>query len=190
MARTGHTVVLVRHGETEWSAGGRHTSRTEVVLTAAGVAAARALGQRLAGRDFVLVLASPRRRARDTCELAGFSGLAQVDDDLREFEYGAYEGLTTLEIRERRPGWSLWRDGCPDGETPAQVGGRADRLIARAAAAPGDVAMFAHGHLLRVLGARWMGLGADAGGNLGLDTATICELGFERERRAIWLWNG
>lgn len=190
MPRAGHSVLLVRHGETEWSAAGRHTSRTDVELTAAGEAAARALGARLSRRAYVLVLTSPRRRARHTCALAGLADAALVDDDLCEFEYGAYEGLTTPQIRERSAGWDLWRDGCPGGETAEQVGARADRVIARAVAAEGDVAVFAHGHLLRVLGARWIGLPAAAGGNLGLDTATLCELGFERKRRAVWLWNG
>jgi broad specificity phosphatase PhoE len=190
MPRTGHSVFLVRHGETEWSASGKHTSTTDVELTGEGERAARALGERLAGRDYALVLTSPMVRARATCELAGLADRASVDVDLMEFRYGDYEGLTTPEIRERNPGWDLWRDGCPGGETPQQVGERADRLIARAVAADGPVAMFAHGHLLRVLGARWIGLGAECGGLLGLDTAALCELGFERERRVLWLWNG
>jgi probable phosphoglycerate mutase len=192
MPRHGHSVFLVRHGETEWSAGGRHTSRTDVELTEAGERAARALGERLAGREYALVLSSPLRRARDTADLAGFSGRYEVDEDLREFDYGDYEGLTTPEIREQRPDWYLWNDGAPDGETPEQVGARADRVIERVLAAlpEGNVVAFAHGHLLRVLGARWIGLGAECGGRLGLDTAALCELGFERENRVLWLWNG
>jgi broad specificity phosphatase PhoE len=190
MPRTGPSVFLVRHGETEWSATGKHTSRTDVELTEEGVRAARALGERLAGRDFALVLTSPMHRARQTAELAGLGDRAEVDEDLREFDYGEYEGLTTPEIRERQPGWYLWTDGSPGGETTAQVGARADRLIERAVAAGGDVAMFAHGHLLRALGARWIGLGPECGGELALDTAALCELGFERERRVLWLWNG
>jgi broad specificity phosphatase PhoE len=191
MPRHGHSVFLVRHGETEWSASGQHTSTTDIELTADGERAARALGERLAGRDFVLVLSSPLRRARDTADLAGFAGRYEIDEDLREFDYGDYEGLTTPEIREQRPGWYLWRDGNPGGEVAAQVGERADRVIERALAAlpEGDVAMFAHGHLLRVLGARWIGLGAECGGLLGLDTAALCELGFEREQRVLWRWN-
>jgi probable phosphoglycerate mutase len=192
MPRHGNSVFLVRHGETEWSASGQHTSNTDIELTAEGERAARALGERLAGRDFALVLSSPLRRARDTADLAGFAGRYEIDEDLREFDYGDYEGLTTPEIRERRPGWYLWRDGNPGGEVAAQVGARADRVIERALAAlaVGDVAMFAHGHLLRVLGARWIELGAECGGLLALDTAALCELGFEREQRVLWLWNG
>jgi broad specificity phosphatase PhoE len=192
MPRHGHSVFLVRHGETEWSASGKHTSRTDVELTPEGERAARALGERLSGREFALVLSSPMRRARDTADLAGFAGRYEVDDDLKEFDYGDYEGLTTPEIREQRPGWYLWSDGNPGGERADQVGGRVDRVIERALAAlpDGDVAMFAHGHLLRTLGARWIGLGAECGGLLGLDTAALCELGFERDVRVIWLWNG
>jgi broad specificity phosphatase PhoE len=191
MPRHGHSVFLVRHGETEWSASGKHTSRTDIELTPEGERAARALGERLAGREFALVLSSPMRRARDTADLAGFAGRYEVDEDLKEFDYGDYEGLTTPEIREQRPGWYLWRDGNPGGEVAAQVGERADRVIERALAVlpEGDVAMFAHGHLLRVLGARWIELGAECGGLLGLDTAALCELGFEREQRVLWRWN-
>lgn len=182
-------VVLIRHGETEWSASGRHTSVTDVALTAAGRRQAVRAGERLAGRDFALVLTSPRVRARETCELAGLAAGAIVDEDLAEFAYGAYEGRTTPEIRVERPGWSVWRDGAPGGETAEQVGERADRVIARALAADGDTALFAHGHLLRVLAARWIGLPATYGGHLALTTGTLSELGFERERRAIWSWN-
>src|SRR3954447_26598355 len=144
MPRHGNSVFLVRHGETEWSASGQHTSTTDIELTPEGERAARALGERLAGREFALVLSSPLRRARDTADLAGFSGRYEVDEDLREFDYGDYEGLTTPEIREQRPGWDLWRDGNPGGEVAAQVGARADRVIERALAAlpEGDVAMF------------------------------------------------
>jgi broad specificity phosphatase PhoE len=192
LPRHGHSVFLVRHGETEWSASGKHTSRTDIELTPDGERAAHTLGERLGGREFALVLSSPMRRARDTADLAGFAGRYEIDEDLKEFDYGDYEGLTTPEIREQRPGWYLWRDGNPGGEVAAQVGERADRVIERAVAAlpEGDVAMFAHGHLLRVLGARWIELGAECGGLLGLDTAALCELGFEREQRVLWLWNG
>jgi broad specificity phosphatase PhoE len=190
MPRAGHSVFLVRHGETEWSASGKHTSRTDVELTEEGERAARALGERLAGQQFELVLTSPMRRARETCELAGLGDRAEVDVDLKEFDYGDYEGLTTPDIREEQPGWYLWTDGAPGGETASQVGARADRVIERAIAANGDVAIFAHGHLLRVLGARWIELGPECGGLLALDTAAVCELGFERERRVLWLWNG
>jgi broad specificity phosphatase PhoE len=183
------TVLLARHGETEWSASGRHTSRTDVPLTEAGRRDAVRLGERLAGRDFALVLTSPRRRSRETCALAGLAPGAVVDDDLVEWDYGEYEGLTTPGIRETRPGWSVWSDSTPGGETADEVGARADRVIARALAAGGDVALFAHGHLLRVLGARWIGLPPAGGGHLALSTGAVCELGFERERRAIWAWN-
>jgi broad specificity phosphatase PhoE len=182
-------VALVRHGETEWSASGRHTSYTDVELTEAGVAAARALGERLAGRRFALVLTSPRTRARVTCELAGYGAQADIDDDLVEWDYGSYEGLTTPHIRESVPGWTVWTHDSPGGETAAQVAARADRVIERATQADGDVALFAHGHFLRVLGARWIGLEPECGALLGLDTAALCELGFERENRVIWLWN-
>jgi broad specificity phosphatase PhoE len=182
-------LVLVRHGETEWSASGKHTSVTDVPLLESGRRDAERLGERLAGRSFALVLTSPRTRARETCARAGFGAVAQVDEDLAEFVYGEYEGRTTPEIREERPGWSVWRDGAPGGETAEQVGVRADRVIERALAAGGDVALFAHGHLLRVLAARWIGLPATYGGHLALSTGALCQLGFERERRAIWRWN-
>jgi probable phosphoglycerate mutase len=178
-------IVLVRHGQTEWSASGRHTSTTDLPLTEEGRRAARALPLR--DRSFELVLTSPRVRARETCELAGLTG--EVDADLAEFDYGSYEGLTTPQIRAERPGWSLWTDGAPGGETAGQVGARVDRVIARALTAGGDVALFAHGHVLRVLGARWLGLPAASGALFGLDTASICELGFERETRVVWKWN-
>jgi broad specificity phosphatase PhoE len=180
-------IVLIRHGETEWSASGKHTSVTDVPLLESGRRDAERLRERLAGREFALVLSSPRARARETAALAGLS--AEVDEDLVEFDYGSYEGRTTPEIREERPGWSVWADGAPGGESAEQVGARADRVIARAVAAGGDVAVFAHGHLLRILAARWIGLAATYGGHLALDTGSVSELGFERERRAIWLWN-
>ena len=136
------------------------------------------------------MLCSPLGRARETCERAGLRDRAEIVDDLREFDYGDYEGRTTPEIREERPGWSVWRDGSPGGERPDDVGERADRAIARALEVGADVAVFAHGHLLRVLGARWIELPAAYGGHLALGTGAVCELGYERERRAIWLWNG
>jgi broad specificity phosphatase PhoE len=181
--------VLVRHGETEWSASGKHTSITDVPLVESGRRDAERLGERLAGRRFALVLTSPLARARDTAALAGFGDVAQVDEDLVEFRYGEYEGRTTPDIRREWPGWSVWRDAAPGGETAEQVGVRADRVIERALAADGDVALFAHGHLLRVLAARWIGLPATYGGHLALSTGALCELGFERERRALWVWN-
>jgi probable phosphoglycerate mutase len=180
-------LVLIRHGETEWSATGKHTSVTDVPLLDVGRRGAERLRERLAGREFALVLVSPRMRARETAALAALE--AEVDEDLVEFDYGEYEGRTTPEIREERPGWSVWADGAPGGETAEQVGARADRAIERALAAGGDVAVFAHGHFLRVLAARWLGLPATYGGHFALDTGSVSELGFERERRVIWLWN-
>ena len=189
MPAAGPTLVLVRHGPTEWSVAGRHTGSTDVPLTADGRSAAARLRPRLAGYELALVLTSPMARARETAELAGLGDRAELEDDLREYDYGAYEGRTTEDIRAEREGWYLWRDGVPDGEAPAQVGARADRVIGRALAAGGDVALFAHGHVLRVLGARWIGLPPAHAGHLALGTAAVCELGFEREQRAIRLWN-
>jgi broad specificity phosphatase PhoE len=188
MARTGPAVLLVRHGETEWSRSGQHTSRTDLRLLDEGVEAAAALGRRLAGRSFALVLSSPLIRASETARLAGVTG-AEIDEDLRELGYGSYEGLTTAEIRVERPGWDVWADGSPGGEPLAAAAERADRVIARAARAGGDVALFGHGHILRIVGARWLGLPPEAGGSLALGTAALCDLGYERERRVIWLWN-
>jgi broad specificity phosphatase PhoE len=182
-------VWLVRHGPTEWSESGRHTGTTDIPLTDAGRAAARSLAGRLRHQHFARVLTSPLRRARETCELAGLGSAAEVIDDLREWAYGDYEGLTTAQIRESRPGWTVWRDGCPDGESADDVGRRADRVVARLRETDGDVAVFAHGHLLRVLGARWVGLGAAEGAVLGLDTAGLSKLGWEREQPVIRLWN-
>jgi broad specificity phosphatase PhoE len=185
----GPTIYLVRHGETEWSASGQHTSTTDVPLTDAGREAAERLRPLFAGVDLALVLTSPMSRARETAELAGVGDRAEVDEDLAEFAYGEYEGRTTAEIRKERPGWNVWDDGAPGGETPADVGRRADRVIERALAAGGDVAVFGHGHFLRVLGARWIADPPEQGGSLGLSTGAVCRLGFERERRVIWGWN-
>jgi broad specificity phosphatase PhoE len=182
-------VLLVRHGETEWSRSGRHTGRTDVPLTDLGRDQAELLGRRLRGRSFALVLTSPLGRARETCRLAGLSEGALVRDDLREWDYGDYEGITTPEIRSRRPDWFLWRDGCPGGETAAEVGARADRVVAELRAAGGDCAVFAHGHVLRVLAARWLGLPPQEGSLLGLSTATLSILGYERQTPVVWLWN-
>jgi broad specificity phosphatase PhoE len=189
MRRHGQTLVLVRHGETEWSATGKHTSVTDVPLTERGREAGARLRDRLAGFELALVLVSPRARARETAALAGLGERAEVDEDLVEFVYGEYEGRTTADIRKERPGWNVWDHGAPGGETAAQVGARVDHVIERVTAVDGDVAVFAHGHLLRVLGARWIGLDAVYGGHLGLDTGSVCELSYERERRAIWVWN-
>jgi broad specificity phosphatase PhoE len=183
-------ILLIRHGETEWSKSGQHTGTTDIDLTEPGRAAARALHDRIADREFALVLTSPLKRARETCELAGLGDRAGIDPDLRELDYGEYEGLTTPEIRETRPGWEVWKHGSPGGETVDQAGERVDRVIQRALTADGDVALFAHGHLLRIFGARWIEQPASLGGRLGLNTAALSILGFERERRIIRLWNG
>ena len=182
-------VVLVRHGETEWSRSGRHTGRTDVPLTDLGRHQAELLGRRLRGRSFALVLTSPLGRARETCRLAGLGEGGLLRDELREWDYGEYEGITTPEIRSRRPDWFLWRDGCPGGETAAEVGARADRVVAELRAAGGDCAVFGHGHMLRVLAARWLGLPPGEGRLLGLSTATLSVLGYERETPVLWLWN-
>jgi broad specificity phosphatase PhoE len=182
-------IVLVRHAETEWSRNGRHTGRTDIPLTDGGRAGARALAERLRARRFDVVLVSPATRARETCELCGLGAEAQVRADLLEWDYGDYEGLTTPEIRRQRPGWQLWRDGCPHGESAADVGARADRVIAELSAVGGDAAVFSHGHMLRVLGARWIALAPENGCRLGLSTAAICVLGSEREASVIARWN-
>jgi probable phosphoglycerate mutase len=182
-------VVVVRHGETEWSASGQHTSRTDLPLTDEGRRRAEGLAGALTEWSFAVVLSSPLRRARETCEIAGFASRAELDDDLREWSYGEYEGLTTPEIRERDPGWSLWRDGCPGGEQPADVAARADRVLARLATAGGDCLVFAHGHVLRVLAARWVSLEAAFGARLALGAGAISVLGHERDTRVIERWN-
>jgi broad specificity phosphatase PhoE len=182
-------VVLVRHAETEWSLSGKHTGRTDVPLTDAGREHARRLAPRLAGREFAAVLTSPMSRARETCELAGLGDQAQVRDDLMEWDYGEYEGVTTVEIRKTRPDWYLWRDGCPGGEVAADVGARVDRVIAEVCGLDGDAALFAHGHVLRVLGARWVGLPPQDGGRFALSTGTLSALGYERDTPVFWRWN-
>jgi probable phosphoglycerate mutase len=182
-------VVLARHGETEWSRSGQHTGRTDLPLTEAGVRHAELLGARLAGRDFAAVFTSPLARAVETCRLAGLGERAQVREDLLEWDYGDYEGITTREIREGHPGWLLWRDGCPGGEDARQVGSRVDRLIDELRGLGGDAALFAHGHVLRVIAARWVGLPPESGGQLALSTATVGLLGYEREVPVIKLWN-
>jgi broad specificity phosphatase PhoE len=183
-------VVLVRHGQTEWSRDGRHTGRSDIPLTDAGRSQARRLASALAERDPALVLVSPLSRAVETCELAGFAARAEVDDDLVEWDYGDYEGLTSPQIRERQPGWSLWRDGCPDGEAPAEVGARANRVLERVRGTDGEAIVFSHGHFLRVLASRWVGLKPAAGAKLGLDVATLSVLGHEHKTDpVIRTWN-
>lgn len=184
-------VYLARHGDTAWTATGQHTGRTDIPLTAAGEEEARRLGARLHGHTFALVLSSPLVRARRTCELAGFGVQAVVDADLMEWSYGRYEGRRSTEIHAERPDWNLFRDGCPDGETAADVGARVDRVLARVRQVEGEVAIFAHGHLLRVLVTRWLELSPDHGRYFLLGTAALSILGYEHNRNepAVRLWN-
>jgi len=185
-------VYLARHGETAWSLTGQHTGCTDLPLTERGERNARRLGERLRGLAFAKVYTSPLRRAARTCELAGFGALAEVDGDLVEWDYGLYEGRRTAEITAERPGWQLFRDGCPGGESPEQVGARADRVIARVRAVSGDVMLFSSGHFMRVLAARWIGLGVSAPGrHFLLGTASLSALGYEHERSqsVVRLWN-
>lgn len=183
-------VLLIRHAETEWSRARRHTGRTDLPLTESGRRKARALAPRLAARRYARVLVSPLRRARETCELCGLAAGAQTLAQLAEWDYGDYEGLTSAEIEARRPGWSLWRDGCPSGESAAQVAARVGTVIASLDAIEGAVAIFAHGHVLRVLAARWLQAEPQFGARLMLDTGTVSMLGFEHGIRALRCWNG
>jgi probable phosphoglycerate mutase len=180
---------LIRHGETEWSLSGAHTGRTDLPLTPAGETQAAAIGRLLAARPFAVVLTSPMQRARETCRIAGYDAAARVDPNLAEWNYGAYEGRTTTQIRDEAPGWSIWTGGVPGGETIDQVAARAREVIARALDAGGDAALFAHGHILRILAACWLGLPATAGQFLALSTASLSILGYERETRVIARWN-
>ena len=180
---------LIRHGETEWSRSGAHTGRTDLPLTDRGRRNAAAIGRLLKGRPFALVLTSPLQRAIDTCRLAGYGDAAQVDPRLAEWDYGDYEGRTTAEIRKEVPGWSLWTSPVPHGETLHQVAARARAAIARATEAGGDAALFAHGHVLRILTACWLDLPPVCGRLFALDTASVSTLGFERETRVISRWN-
>ncbi len=182
-----NSVWLMRHGETEWSRSGQHTSRTDLPLTDEGERRAADLARMLAGRRFALVLSSPMRRALETCRLAGYA--PEIAEDLHEWDYGAYEGLTTAQIQQAAPGWTIWTGVLPGGETIAQVSARADRVLERALAADGDVALFSHGHMLRVLTARWLRLPPDSGRLLALSTGSISVLGWERETRVLQLWN-
>ena len=182
-------VFLIRHGETEWSLSGQHTGSTDIPLTDHGEAAARLLAPVLADRDFSLVLCSPLQRARRTCELAGLGGQASIDPDLAEWNYGSYEGLTPAAIREQHPGWLVFRDGCPEGESPAEVGERVDRVISRVRQNGGRVALFAHGHLFRVFVARWIELSPSHGAHFLLDTSTLTILSYYRGIPAVKCWN-
>lgn len=179
---------LVRHGQTEWSRDGRHTSTTDLPLLPEGADGARALAPRLAGTTFVQVLTSPRLRARETARLAGFPD-PEVDVDLAEWDYGDYEGVTNLEIQESVPGWTIWTHPCPGGETAEQVGERLDRVVARASAVDGDTLVFSHGHASRALAARWLRLPVSEGRLLRLDTSTVSVLGHEREQPVVLRWN-
>ena len=187
-----NVLYLIRHGETAWSLSGQHTSRTDIPLTANGEAQARALGPRLRELSLHAVLTSPRLRARTTCELAGLSLQASIDDDLSEWDYGDFEGLRSSDILKTNPGWNLWTDGCPNGETPDAVAARADRVIARIRAAPGNVAVFSHGHFCCALAVRWIGLPIRNGEHFVLSPASLSALGYA-ERHAeiatITLWN-
>lgn len=180
---------LVRHGETEWSRDGRHTSVSEIALTDVGREQARALGTRLADHPFALVITSPRSRATETARLAGFGDRAIVDPDLAEWDYGDLEGRRTAEIQAEHPGWTIWTGPWPGGETVGAITTRADRVLARCLAADGDTLVFGHGHMLRVLAARWIGLSGASGSLFGLSTATLSVLGWEHERRIIETWN-
>ena len=185
-------IYLVRHGETEWSLSGRHTGRSDIPLTANGEEAARKLAPRLEGRSFSAVWSSPSQRARNTCRLAGFDAGAAVKADLAEWDYGAYEGITTKEILAGRPGWQLFRDGCPNGEAAADVGARADNIVAQLREVDSPILIFSSSHFLRVLAARWLGLPPEDGARFILDTASVSVLGYEHDRTepVIRRWNG
>jgi broad specificity phosphatase PhoE len=182
-------VCLIRHGETEWSLSGQHTGVTDIPLTENGRKVAKLLAPILARQTFALVLTSPLERARKTCELAGLGDRAEIDRDLIEWDYGEYEGLTPKQIHARAPGWMLFKDGCPAGEAPEQVGARVDRVITKVRALEGHVALFAHGHISRVFAARWLGLPAAAGCHFLLDTATLNVLSYYRGIPAVKRWN-
>jgi probable phosphoglycerate mutase len=185
-------IYLIRHGETEWSLSGQHTGRTDIPLTARGEDGARELGQRLRGVQFAEALTSPRQRAQRTGELAGLRPAPQIEPDLAEWDYGDYEGKRTADIRKARPDWNLFRDGCPNGESPSQISARADRLITRLSSLEGNVALFSHGHFGRALAARWIRLPVSEAHRFLLDTTSISILGYEHDRAdspAIVLWN-
>jgi probable phosphoglycerate mutase len=183
-------LVAIRHGETAWSLSGQHTGTTDIPLTDNGRRLAERMRPVLARREFGLVLCSPLQRARETCALVGLGAGSVIDPDLVEWNYGEYEGLTPAQIQKTAPGWLIFRDGCPGGETPGQVGVRVDRVIARARAAGCDTAIFAHGHVLRVLAARWIGLPPGGGEHFLLGTGTLCVLGFYHDVPAVQIWNG
>ena len=181
--------ILIRHGETAWSLSGQHTGVTDIPLTENGRSHARRLAPLLSDATFSLVLTSPMQRARETCALVGLGDRATIDDDLMEWRYGEYEGLTTKEIREKHPGWSIFADGCPGGESPEQIAARVDRVMARVRSVQGDVALIAHGHLFRMFAARWLGLPPAAGSHFLLDTATVSVLSYYHGVPAVRRWN-
>jgi probable phosphoglycerate mutase len=189
MAAPAQQVFIVRHGETEWSLSGQHTGTTDIPLTEHGRQVARLLRPILAKESFALALTSPLQRARETCRLTGFGDVAKVEPDLVEWNYGRYEGLTPAQIHATAPGWLIFRDGCPGGEQPEEIGARVDRVIAKVRAVEGNVALFAHGHVFRVLAARWLGLPPSAGQHFLLDTATMTILSYYRGVPAIKQWN-
>jgi broad specificity phosphatase PhoE len=180
---------LIRHGETEWSLSGAHTSRTDIPLTDRGRERAADMADHLHKQEFSLVLTSPRQRARETCGITGYGDVAQIDSDLSEWDYGEYEGRTTADIRKGQPGWTIWKNNPREGETLAQVGARAQSVIDRSTAAVGQVALFSHAHFLRILAATWIGLPPEAGRLLALGTGSVSTLGFERETHVIETWN-
>ena len=189
MQETAAELWLIRHGETEWSLSGQHTSRTDIPLTHHGRQRAVEIRDYLKSRKFSLVLTSPRQRAQETCRIAGFGEIAQVDENLSEWDYGQYEGRTTAEIRKEQTGWSIWDGTPPDGESLEQVAARCRKVIDRSLAAGGKVALFSHAHLLRILAATWMGLPPKSGSLLVLGTGSVSTLSFERETRVIQTWN-
>lgn len=189
MAAPAQQVFIVRHGETEWSLSGQHTGSTDIPLTEHGRQVARLLRPILAKQSFALALTSPLQRAQETCRLTGFGDVAKVEPDLVEWNYGRYEGLTPAQIHATAPGWLIFRDGCPGGEQPEEIGTRVDRVIAKVRAVEGNVALFAHGHVFRVLAARWLGFPASAGQHFLLDTATMTILSYYRGIPAIKQWN-
>ena len=189
MAATELELWLIRHGETAWSLSGAHTSRTDIPLTDRGRERAKKIKDYLQGKSFSLVLVSPMQRARETCDIAGLGDVAQVDDDLNEWNYGIYEGRTTKDIQTEIPGWSVWTNPIIDGESLDQVAVRANRVIARAVAAGGDVALFAHAHILRILAACWIQAPPITGSRLALGTGAVSTLGFEHQTRVITMWN-
>ena len=185
----GQRIVLIRHGETEWSLSGQHTGITDIPLTENGRTVARQLAAVLSKLTFAKVMTSPLSRARETCVLAGFGERAEIDRDLMEWNYGEYEGLTSRQIQAKTPGWMLFKDGCPGGESPEQISVRVDREIARISSVDGHVALFAHGHVFRVLVARWIGLPAAAGSHFLLDTSTVSVLSHYQDIPAVRRWN-